>query len=903
MPLVPGPLRASRHPVKLLPRRRGRAVPPDRGGEAPKDALAPYRSKRNFARTPEPADGGTPGGAQLQFVVQKHWASRLHYDFRLELGGTMKSWAVPNGPSYDPTDKRMAVQVEDHPLAYNDFEGQIPPGQYGAGRVIIWDRGHWEPEGDPHEGYRSGKLKFRLLGHKLQGHWTLVRMHGRADERQPPWLLIKERDGHARPVSTFSVVDEMPDSVSALPLPQTAARTSPAAARASVSVGERVRAAPRKKAARLAALPRQLSPSLATLASAPPPEPDTWVWELKFDGYRMLARVDDGGSVQLFTRNGHDWTDKMPELARSIGRLPVTSAWVDGEVIALDAHGIPDFQALQNAFDTEATARLVFYAFDLPFADGEDLRGLPVVERRARLQALFAGDPAPQSVRFSEAFEAAPDDLVASACQLGFEGVIGKRKTSAYASRRTADWIKLKCSHRQEFVIGGYTDPQGARAGFGSLLLGVHDAGGALRYAGNVGTGFSDRLLADLHARLARLKVAKSPFKNPEAIDKKAHWVKPELVAEVAFADWTNEGRIRHAVFKGLRSDKPPQDIRQETPVPAEPKGLRATDQNPMTTAAAATKTTQAAPARKQSASANSTVGTLRVSHADRVIDPSTGTTKLDLVRYYATVAPLLLPHLKGRPVSLVRAPEGVEGELFFQKHWEAGRVDGVQQLPQALNPEHPPLLEVTQAEGLLSAAQLNTAEFHTWNARKDRIDRPDRITFDLDPGEGVPWAHVQEAATLVHLMLTELGLPAFLKTSGGKGLHVVVPIKRLHGWDTVKGFSQAVVQHLARTIPQRFVAKSGPRNRVGKIFVDYLRNGFGATTASAWTARARPGMGVSVPVAWSELDKITHGAHWTVQTVGRRLRTGNGPWHGYDQAAVTLSPAIKALGGLREAG
>ncbi len=839
-----------------------------------KDALALYRNKRNFALTPEPADGGKPGEATLQFVVQKHWASRLHYDFRLEVGGSMKSWAVPKGPSYDPTEKRMAVQVEDHPIAYNDFEGQIPAGQYGAGRVIIWDKGHWEPLGDAEKGLRSGKLKFRLHGQKLKGQWTLVRMHGRPDDRQPAWLLIKERDGRERPAEEFSVVDEMPDSVASdvaqVPSPHVSAKVGVLPKQGKAGRGK----PPRRR--RSVALPKQLSPQLATLATEPPDDAEAWIWELKFDGYRMLARVDNG-DVRLITRNGHDWTHKMPQLARSLSELPLQSGWIDGEVLMVDAHGIPDFQALQNAFDGDTTAELVFYAFDLPFADGEDLRPLPVVERRERLRALIDATETPGHVRFSEAFEAVPADLVSSACQLGFEGVIGKRKASPYVTRRSSDWIKLKCSQRQEFVIGGYTDPQGSRTGFGSLLLGVHEGNGALRYVGNVGTGFTEKALKDLYARLKRLRVAQSPFADPQGIDKKGHWVAPELLAEVAFADWTQEGRVRHAVFKGLRSDKAPEDIRQEVgqPVSAKPAG-------------AAAKTAKTGTGSK--------VPGVHVSNADRVIDLTTGTTKLDLVRYYATVAPLLLPHLQGRPVSLVRAPDGVQGELFFQKHWEAGRVEGVVQLPQSLYPDHPPLLEVTTLAGLLAAAQMNTAEFHTWNARKDRIDRPDRMTFDLDPGEGVAWAHVQEAATLVRLMLTELGLPAFLKTSGGKGLHVVVPIKRLHDWDTVKAFSQAVVQHLARTIPQRFVAKSGPRNRVGKIFADYLRNGFGATTASAWTARARPGMGISVPVAWDELNKITHGAHWTLKTVGRRLRTGNGPWQGYDTAAVSLSPAIKTL-------
>nr|WP_296015136.1 DNA ligase D [uncultured Acidovorax sp.] len=839
------------------------------------DSLGPYKKKRNFSITPEPAEGGTPGTQARQFVIQKHWASRLHYDFRLELDGTMKSWAVPKGPSFDPVDKRMAVQVEDHPISYNTFEGQIPAGQYGAGRVIIWDRGYWVPEGDPAEGYRKGKLKFAVYGHKLRGHWTLVRMHGRGQERQPPWLLIKERDGLERPAQDFSVVDEMPDSVAAaapVPLPSLSGSTLLTGAPTPQNTSSPKPARARNQTPK-APLPATLSPQLATLVDQPPEDPSEWLWELKFDGYRLVARIERG-EARLFTRNGHDWTSKMPRLASALGKLPLRSGWVDGEVIVLDEHGVPDFQALQNAFDGQSTDALVFYGFDLPFANGSDLRDAPLWVRRERLQAIIE-QAALESVRFSEAFEVAPSELVASACRLGFEGVIGKRKSAAYVSRRSSDWIKLKCSHRQEFVIGGYTDPQGSRTGIGSLLLGVHDEEGALRYAGNVGTGFNERFLHDLSERLQEIRTPDSPFARPQTIGKKAHWVKPVLLAEVAFAEWTKEGRIRHAVFKGLRADKPAREIRKEEP----------------------TAMTSKTPINRKTAAAASSVGSIRVSHPQRVIDASTGITKLDLVRYYATVAPLMLPHLKGRPTSLVRAPEGVKGELFFQKHLDVGGMDGVRQLPQDLYPAHPPLLEVAGPGGLLSAAQMNTVEFHTWNARRDRISRPDRMTFDLDPGEGVAWEHMQEAATLVHVMLTELGLPAFLKTSGGKGLHVVVPIKRLHDWDAVKGFSQAIVQHLARTIPQRFVAKSGPKNRVGKIFADYLRNGLGATTASAWTARARPGMGVSVPVAWNELGKITSGAHWTVPSVEQRLRIGNGPWEGYATAAVSLTAAMKALG------
>ncbi len=843
---------------------------------AAEDSLAKYRAKRNFDRTPEPASGGKSTRGALQFVIQKHWASRLHYDLRLELDGAMKSWAVPKGPSFDPKDKRMAVQVEDHPIAYNTFEGQIPAGQYGAGRVIVWDKGIWQPVGDAAQGYRDGKLKFVLFGHKLVGHWTLVRMHGHGDEKQPPWLLIKEHDEFERSAADFSVVEEMPDSAAALP-----ASAGPSAA---------------LPKGRKAALPATLAPQLATLVDAAPTQADDWIFELKFDGYRLLARVDKG-KARLFTRAGNDWTAKMPALAKAVAAMPIKSGWLDGEILMLDAEGVPDFQALQNAFDGSATARIVYTLFDLPFLDGQDLRELPVVQRRDQLRALVVAAGSP-FLRFSEAFDARAEDLVASACKIGFEGVIGKRRDSVYQSRRSADWIKLKCSHRQEFVIGGYTDPQGSRTGVGALLLGVHDDSGSLQYAGKVGTGFTESSLAELKSQLKPLEARSCPFAAPRSIPAKGvHWVQPRLLAEVSFAEWTGSRHIRHSVFHGLRADKHAKDIVKEiaAPVanPADKDGMEAAPRRP----AKSKKRTSVVTTKKPSPTSTQLPASLRISHADRVIDAESGLTKLDLVRYYALVAPLIMEHLAERPVALVRAPAGVGGELFFQKHEENGQMPGIAQLDPALYVDHPPMLEVAAPEGLLSAAQMNVIEFHTWNARKDRIDRPDRMTFDLDPGEGVPWPQMQEAAQLVQVLLDGLGLPSFLKTSGGKGLHVVVPIKRLHGWDTVKGFSQAVVQHLARTIPQRFVAKSGPKNRVGKIFADYLRNGWGATTASAWTARARPGMGISVPVAWDELAGLTSGAHWTVASAQDRLSIGNAPWGGYDKSAVSITAAMKKLG------
>jgi bifunctional non-homologous end joining protein LigD len=857
--------------------------------ERSSDALKTYRDKRNFDVTPEPAGGGVSNERERAFVIQKHWATRLHYDFRLELGGTMKSWAVPKGPSFDPGDKRMAVHVEDHPISYNTFEGTIPPRQYGAGKVIIWDKGVWLPLEDPVAGYREGKLKFELRGHKLHGRWTLVRMKPRPGERQEAWLLIKEHDAYARPSAEYSVVDAMPDSVKRLAdRPPTQAAAHAGAPAASAPSGP-------PAGARAARLPDTLQPQLATLVADPPRDPEHWVFEIKFDGYRMLTRAE-GGRVRLLTRNGNDWTRKLPELVRSLQAMELPDGWYDGEIIMPGERAAADFQALQGAFDTARTANIVYYLFDLPYCAGQDLREVPLVERRAVLQRIVERQPQP-TVRFSAVFDAPPHEIVSSACRLGLEGVIAKRKDSAYVPRRSSDWIKLKCGKRQEFVIGGYTDPKGARTGVGSLLLGVHDAKGALRYAGNVGTGFSEQTLRELRARLELVRAERSPFTADSGAPRNAHWVEPELVCEVSFGEWTREGRVRHSVFQGLREDKPADAITRETAREAAPVDRRArrTRAKAATPAAAKERTKDAPPAA--AVPTPDLPPSLRVSHPERVIDAASGTTKLDLVRYYALVAPLMMEHLRDRPVAMVRAPAGIASELFFQKHLERYRMAGVVQLDRSIDPDHPPLLGIAEPLGLLSAAQMNVVEFHTWNGTTKAIMTPDRMTFDLDPGEGVAWAQIQEAAQLVRTFLADLGLTAFLKTSGGKGLHVVVPVKPQFDWDTVKEFSQAVVQHLARTVPQRFVAKAGGGNRVGRIFVDYLRNGFGATTVCAWSARARPGLGISVPVRWNELAQLTSGAQWTVASVGERLAEGNAPWADHAKSRNALAPAMKALG------
>jgi bifunctional non-homologous end joining protein LigD len=872
------------------------------------DLLKRYRGKRDFTRTPEPdhtdersVKPAKPGKSPraLSFVIQKHAARSLHYDFRLELDGTLKSWAVPKGPSLDPSVKRMGVHVEDHPLSYASFEGHIPERQYGAGDVIVWDHGHWVPQDDPVAGLKAGKLKFELLGDKLKGGWTLVRMHTsrrdaaslHGEANHEPWLLIKEKDAQARKANEFDVLVEAPESVlSGRPLPEKEARASSAASlgtkqtsrakrpldRQTPATAEKAPTAKLRDAdylpegARNAALPATLAPQLATLLETPPADMQGWAYEIKFDGYRILSRID-GSSVKCFTRNGHDWTSRLQALVKALSQTDIPSGWLDGEIVVLNSEGLPDFGGLQKVFDSARTANIVYFVFDLPFYDGVDLRQVQLGERREILRTVLTCHPQ-EPIRFSEAFDHPAQDLLASAGQLGLEGLIGKRADSTYSSGRSRSWIKLKTQRRQEFVIGGYTAPQGSRSGFGALMLGVHDESGQLRYAGNVGTGFDEKTLASLKARLEKIEATHNPFSDAPA-DAKGQWVKPELLAEVSFGEWTSAGRIRHAVFKGLRADKPAKNIVREPATAPEPSG------------------------RPQFTKALPAFGKLRVTHPDRVIDSSSGFTKQDLIAHYAAVAPWMLPHLKSRPTSLVRAPKGITGDLFFQKHAEATSIPGIRLLDPVLDTGHAPLLEIPTAAALLEAAQMNVIEFHTWNATTRAIRQPDRMTFDLDPGEGVGWPEVQEAAQLVRAMLDELKLASFLKTSGGKGLHVVVPLKPAFDFDTVKDFSHAIVDHLARVVPQRFVAKSGPKNRVGKIFVDYLRNGFGATTVAAWSVRARPGLGVSVPVGWDELAALTGGAHWRAGRMNARLSIGNAPWSDYEKSRNALSRAMKHLG------
>ena len=862
--------------------------------------LAKYWSKRDFGVTAEPRGEQTTSAAHLSFVVQKHAASRLHYDFRLELGGVLVSWAVPKGPSLDPADKRMAVHVEDHPLSYGTFEGSIPAKQYGAGTVIVWDAGTWEPIGDAADGLAKGKLLFKLHGQKLRGLWELVNISKPGDKREL-WILFKKRgDVHARPKSEFDVVTALPDSVLAKPLKSQRAK---AAAPLSQKVGQGRNASFISGAVK-APLPDKLPPQLATLATSFPSSGE-WLYEIKLDGYRIMARIDRG-TVSLLTRSGHDWSNKMPDLVAELASLGIASAWLDGEIVVLDENGLPNFNLLQKSFDRRtASSGIDYFLFDLPYFEGYDLREVALIERRRLLKAFLADRPS-KHVRYSADFPGDSASVMQSACKLRLEGVMAKRADAPYLSRRTDTWLKLKCKSRQEFVVAGYTDRGDGSAQVGSLLLGVYEESGDLISVGSVGTGWDTAEATDLKKKLTKLETGKVPFTagaaKPGRWSKRAagteRWVKPNLVAEVEYAEITRDGQIRHGAYIALRSDKPPKSIRRETaamPFSAVPASATPSSGTPSSAAPASTL------ARRPTAVA---VGTVKVSHGERVIDASTGLTKLDLVRYYESVAPFMLPHLKGRPCAFVRGPSGIEGELFFQKHAERTSIAGVKELDADLWPGHGKMLEVVTAQGLAGAAQMNVIEFHTWNSIARNIDSPNRMIFDLDPGEGTHWKQIQEAALLVRGFLQQLGLESYLKTSGGKGLHVVVPLAPKNDYDTVKRFSKAVVEHLARVIPSRFVTKSGPANRVGKLFVDYLRNGHGATTAAAFSARARPGLGVSMPVGWDDLAKLKSGAHWTIATAREHLSFQSAdPWLHYWKSRQTLAKAMRSLGFEPDAG
>ena len=868
--------------------------------------LAQYHAKRDFKKTPEPHGKlAARKGKALSYLIQKHAASHLHYDFRLELNGMLLSWAVPKGPSLDPADKRLAMHVEDHPLEYGGFEGTIPKGQYGGGTVMLWDRGTWAPVGDPQAGYRKGHLKFDLDGEKLKGRWALIKIHGsKYGGKSEAWLLVKDVDPRAKRGVDARIVEAEPDSVvSGRSIDEIAAAGdnewhSNRSVKANVKAGAirkpaRMKAEPpqgkaKKKGtlgdfpgAKPGTLPAKLVPTLCALVETPP-KGDDWLHEIKYDGYRLVCRLKDG-KVNIYSRNGKEWTDRFAAAAAAIRKLKCKSAWIDGEICAVDEKGRSSFQALQNALSGTDTSHLVFIAFDLPFLDGYDLRGVQLVERKRMLGELL--EKSKTSLRFSPEVQGGGAEVFAQACNLGLEGIVSKRADSTYASGlRTRNWVKVKCILRQEMVIGGFSDPQGSRAGFGALLLGVYNDSGDLRYAGKVGTGFDDALLKSMRAKLDKLERDSAPFENPprgfEA--KGAHWVEPKLVAEVKFAEWSDAGSLRHPAFVGLREDKKASEVMREKSAPTTASAPKA--------GAAEPKTTKKAKARSGDDKVDSVAG-VKISHPDKLLFPEAGLSKLSLARYYESVADWILPQVAGHPLSLFRCPDGWSKQCFYQKHADKSVHASVSRVEVPEGGGTATYFAANSLQALVGLVQWGVVELHPWGSRMPNPEKPDRLIFDFDPADDVPWVKLVEAVRMLQTLLEEMGLPAFLKTTGGKGLHVVVPIKRTLTWERAKAFTKAVADLMARTFPDRFVATVSKSRREGKIFVDYLRNAEGSTAIVAYGIRARENAPVSTPIAWKELAKDVRFDYFNVKTVPTRLaRLRKDPWEGFNSAAATVT-------------
>ena len=897
--------------------------------------LSTYRAKRDFSKTPEPSGrAGVAASPALRFVIQKHAARRLHYDLRLELGGVFKSWAVTRGPSLDPAQKRLAVEVEDHPLDYGDFEGTIPHGEYGGGTVQLWDRGFWRAEGSesPADQLRAGQLKFVLEGDRLHGSWVLVRMKGdRYGGKRTNWLLIKHHDSSSRADETDALLAEDRSVASGRKMADIAAgkgrRPKPfmlagktaakadavwhsnrsAAARDTPPATPKARGARRARTAAPSAsksgharIPDFVKPELARLVDRPP-EGEGWGHEMKFDGYRAQLRVVCGEAT-LKTRKGLDWTPKFASIAAIAASL--RDSLLDGEVVVLDEHGASSFSALQAALSAGTQDKLVFYAFDLLFDGGEDLRRRPLRERKNRLQELLATLPQTKTgarIQYVEHFEAAGDTVLKSACSMSLEGIVSKRLDSPYTSTRSDNWTKAKCRGGQEVIIGGWTTNAGA---FRSLLAGVQ-RDGRLAYVGRIGTGFGREKVKSLLPKLKAVQSKESPFRGDGAPRPASdiRWVKPKLVAEIDFAGWTGDGNVRQASFKGLREDKPPQEITLEEAEPAaEVEAAMSARGRQRGSKAVRSRPAPTARAPKPSASRSPAVMGVLISHPDKPLWPDAGdgkpVDKLDLARYYEAVGSWMLPHIKGRPCSIVRAPDGINGQKFFQRHAMPGTSNLLELV--RVSGDRKPYLQIDRVEGLIAVAQVAALELHPWNCQPGKPDVPGRLVFDLDPGPSVEFTAIIDAARELRERLERLGLTPFCKTTGGKGLHVVTPLApatkaRDPDWKVAKTFAQTVCTQMAEDSPDRFVVNMAKNVRSGRIFLDYLRNDRTATAVAPISTRARPGATVSMPLTWQNVRAGLDPTVFTLRTAPARLAKGNA-WADYDEGARSLQEAIRKL-------
>lgn len=818
--------------------------------------LKSYGDKRDFTRTSEPKPKVGRGKA-WRFAVQRHDARRLHFDLRLELDGVLKSWALAKGISMVPGVKRLAVQTEDHPLDYLTWEGTIPKGEYGGGTMIVWDRGTWMADGDPHEGLTKGKLIFALNGERLKGHWHFVRMKRRAGEKTDSWLLFKGKDEFS-----IGAADQEP-AAAELSSVISGRTNEDLEARKEVRPDHKARQKIRErtgisaarysklKGAKKSILPVFVEPALAQAADEPPTGKG-WLHEIKQDGYRLEARID-GGKVKLLTRTGLDWTKRFPTIAKGLAQLSVSSALIDGELVAQEESGISTFTALQSDLRDGRRDRLGYFVFDLLYCEGVNLTGAPLIERKNALEELCQALPASSPIRYSQHMDDGDAKVIFQhACQMGLEGLISKRADAPYRSGRTETWIKSKCALSEELIIIGYVPSSTSRQAVGSLILGFYD-GKELVHAGRAGTGFTDEVALALRSGLETIELKEKPkFKYPitrEALEG-IRWVEPRLVADIQFRGWSPDHVLRQGAFKGIREDKAPEDVVLHEPWKQ-----------------AGTKPTE-------------TPSDVRLSHPDRILWPEDGITKQGLAEFYTDIADWILPHVTGRVLSLVRCPAGVGKSCFYAKHiW-----DGADKSFQAIDVGEPePMLAIRNLDGLLALVQANVLEIHPWGSRVSKLEQPDRIIFDLDPGEDVTWEEVIAGAIEIKDRLKALKLESFVKTTGGKGLHVVAPLTPSARWDKVKAFTKKIAEAMAADSSRKYLAVMSKSRRRGRIFIDYLRNGRGATAVSAYSTRARNGAAVSVPLTWAELETGIRANHFTIDNLRQRLsHRKRDPWAGF---------------------
>lgn len=820
--------------------------------------LAKYQQKRNFKKTPEPKGNiKKKKPTRLLYIIQKHAASHLHYDFRLELNGVLLSWAVPKGPCLDPNVKRLAMHVEDHPVEYGSFEGIIPKGQYGGGTVMLWDKGEWISEDEnPVKAYQQGNMKFRLVGKKLKGLWKLIRINN----NDKTWLLIKSKDEYSQNIKKYEITEEMPDSVVTgqsidqisenykhlwgkngleKPVKRNHSKTARKLPKLNIAI-------------KSSKIPKMIFPQLATLVDRPPVGKQ-WLHEIKLDGYRIIA-IKTKGKTKLLSRNNKDWTDKFPNIADEIDKLPIQNIILDGELVVLDESGKSNFQLLQNSIKDNTKNKFYYYIFDLLYYDQYNLTQLSLAERKKYLKKIL--NSTHTSLIYNDHVLGSGKEIFEKACALSLEGIISKDASSPYLSKRSTNWLKSKCIKRQEFVIGGYTNPQGARNHFGSLLIGTYNKHGKLIYNGNVGTGFTFESLRALHKLLKKNQSSKNPFTTKPPKIKQVNWVKPNLVAEIEFTEWTEEGSLRHPSFKGLRSDKKPKNIIKEIPTHVGKK----------------------------------VEPSFKLTHPEKILYPEDNITKEDLATYYNEIQKWILPYIINRPLTLLRCPEGYK-ECFYQKHITHTAPNSIHGIMLKEKKGKAEYVYINDVEGLLALVQLSVLEIHTWGSTIKKVEYPDMIIFDLDPSPEVKWEKVVTAAKLIKKNLLKFKLKSFVKTTGGKGLHVVIPIKPEYNWEEVKNFAKTFVNILEQNNPHEYISTLSKAKRKGKIFIDYLRNQRGATAVAPYSTRARKSAPVSVPIGWNELTNHFEDTFFTIKNLPDRLKKlKKDPWKDFLKTRQSLN-------------